>query len=115
VALQNDVFRRGVCGGVAAPAGFGQIPRGKMVMTAALAARSPEFLASVLRAVTAHDQFDPENDPDETHDFGSVEIEGESVWFKVDLFDLNYQYAAPDPADLARTARVLTLLFPADW
>ena len=41
---------------------------------------------------------------------------GETVWFRIDLFDgadLRYGSEAPDVP--ARTYRVLTVLFPSDW
>lgn len=114
IAAQNDIFRRGVCRGVPCPAGT-VFPAGKLVITAAVLARGDAFLAACLSAIGTLEDFPPENDPDGHHDFGAVDVQGRTVWFKIDLYDPAYEYGSEVPDDLAATARVLTVLFPEDW
>ena len=115
VAAQNDAFRRNAC--LAIPYGTGDpVLRGQMVMTAGVHAEGMGFVQSCLDAIGRLTEFPADNDPDGFHDFGTVEVFGTTVWFKVDLYDVtdrNYGSEAPD--DPARTYRVLTVLFPSDW
>lgn len=62
------------------------------------------------QAVRAFDAFNPDNDPYGEHDFGTVEIEEHIVTFKIDYYDLDLQYASPDPTDPYVTCRVMTLM-----
>jgi len=112
VAQQNDQFRRWHCIGERKPGVF--VP-GQSVWTAAFEARDPEFKRAALEAIGAIKTFEAHNDPDGFHDFGAIEIDGETVWFKIDHYDQNYHYGSEDPSDLKATCRVLTILFPSDW
>ena len=111
VADQNDRFRRTVCLGEPS----NPLVPGRLVWTAAINARGSEFFSTAKSAIGAITTFEPDNDPDGFHDFGSVDVEGETVWFKVDHYDQNYEYGSDDPSDLAKTRRVMTILFPSDW
>lgn len=111
IAKQNDAFRTSVTASVKAPG----VPPGKLVMTAGIAAQSDEFRAALIGALIAFDAFDADSDPYGLHEMGMLEIEGERVWFKFDLYDENYEYGAETPTDTKRTRRVLTLLFPSEY
>ena len=91
------------------------VPPGKLVMTAGIAAQSDEFRAALIGALIAFDSFNADSDPYGLHEMGVLEIEGERVWFKFDLYDENYEYGAETPTDPKRTRRVLTLLFPSEY
>ena len=98
--------------GTAGPDGL----RGRVLFTQAVAARGTLFGVQCLLAVAAHRTFDPENDPEEWHDFGAVEIEGTRVWFKIDLYDAeDMDHGSQAPDDPSRTYRVLTVMLPSDW
>ena len=117
IAKQNDRFRRGICSN---PPGLPQSGagalRGRVLFTRAVAARGLLFTLQCLAAITAHNTFEPENDPDGWHDFGCVRVEGERVWWKIDLFaDEAMEWGAERPDVPAETYRVLTILFPSDW
>ncbi len=43
-----------------------------------------EFVAAALRAVAAFDSFDADNDPHGEHDFGSLEVDGRRLFWKID-------------------------------
>jgi hypothetical protein len=111
IAQQNDAFRTSVTASVKTPG----VPPGKLVMTAGIAAQSGEFRAALIEALVAFDAFDADSDPYGLHEMGVLEIEGERVWFKFDLYDENYEYGAETPADPKRTRRVLTLLLPSEY
>lgn len=112
VAKQNDQFRRWHTIGERKPGIY--IP-GRSVWTASFEAETAAFKRAALKAIGEIATFDPENDPDGFHDFGAVEIDGRSVWFKIDAYDRTYDYGSDDHSDLEKTRRVLTILFPSDW
>ena len=60
--------------------------------------------------VELFDAFTPDNDPHQEHDFGSFDHHGETIFWKIDYYDLNLALASPEPADPAVTRRVLTLM-----
>ncbi len=115
VAAQNDAFRRNAC--LAIPFGPGDpVLAGQIVTTRAVHALGMPFVQGSLAAIGRLTEFPADNDPDGFHDFGAVEVEGTTVWFKLDLFDgSDLQYGSEVPDDPARTYRVMTILFPSDW
>lgn len=93
----NDTFRQTFVGG-------------RVVITEGIDALSPQIKAAVLRQVRHFDRFDRENDPHDEHDFGNFEIEGERFFFKLDYYNLEMDGGSEDPADPAKTTRVLTVM-----
>lgn len=88
---------------------------GRVVMTRGIAALGEEMIMRIDRAVRAFDAFTPDNDPYSEHDFGSLTVEGHVVMFKIDAYDLDLQYASPDPADPDVTRRVMTLMLAEEY
>jgi hypothetical protein len=93
----NDEFRR-------------DFSRGRVVLTAGVAALTAGACAKLLRAVRTFDAFDAGNDPHDEHDFGKVEISGEAYFWKIDCYDTDLLYGSPNPADPAVTRRVMTIM-----
>lgn len=93
----NDSFRQTFIGG-------------RVVITYGVDALSPEIKAAVLQQVRHYDRFDRENDPRGEHDFGNFKIAGERFFFKVDYYNLEMDGGSEDPADPAKTTRVLTVM-----
>ena len=90
--------------------------RGGMVMiTAGIQAQGAEFVARVVRATSAFDAFNPDNDPHGEHDCASFELDGQRLLFKIDYYDLSLARGSEDPADPQVTARVLTLMFAEEY
>lgn len=87
---------------------------GKVMLTRAVAALPPQTLSALLSSVRASDDFTSANDPWGEHNFGSVVVEGETYFFKIDAYDLNLEYGSPDPADDTITRRVLTIMQSSD-
>ena len=45
------------------------------------------------------DDFSERNDPFGEHDFGAIEYEGNTVFWKIDYYDLDLMNHSPDPSD----------------
>jgi hypothetical protein len=97
IAFLNDGLRR-------------TFARGKVMMTAGVAALPEDALTQVLERVRHFDEFTKENDPHGEHDFGSFELAGVSYFFKIDYYALDMEGGSEDPADPAKTTRVLTIM-----
>ncbi|MFM9938758.1 MAG: DUF3768 domain-containing protein [Hyphomicrobiaceae bacterium] len=88
---------------------------GKVMMTSGIAALSPETQARILAAVRGFTAFNKDNDPWGEHDFGSLDIDGERVFFKLDAYDHSLREGSPDPANPAVTVRVLTIMLADEY
>ncbi|MFC5423740.1 DUF3768 domain-containing protein [Bosea eneae] len=98
----NDLFRQSFIGGA-------------VVVTASIAALGAVAQCAIVAKVRAFDAFDPDNDPFQEHDFGAIEHEGVTVFFKIDYFDRSMSLASEDPADPKLTTRVLTIMLASDY
>jgi len=88
---------------------------GQVLMTPGVTGLASQTLAKVLVAIRDFDDFTEDNDPYGTHEFGSVQIAGETVFFKVDAYDENMEYGSPNPADPEVTRRVMTILLASEY
>ncbi|SMY10135.1 DUF3768 domain-containing protein [Flavimaricola marinus] len=113
IAAQNDAFRKLACLGVP-PA---QPIQGRMHVTRSLMEAGDGFMPEAVKATGEFAMFEPENDPEGWHDFGAVEIRGETVFWKIDLYetDSDFRYGAEAPDNPATTMRVLTIMLARDW
>lgn len=111
IAEQNDRFRKAATQFEAAK----DVSKGKIVMTRGVADQSPDFQLELMRKLVTFDAFDKDCDPYDWHEMGVLDVAGETVWFKIDLYDADYGYGAEDPTDPDKTRRVLTLLFPSEY
>ena len=98
----NDKLRRHSAGGSA-------------VITAGVAALGRDTVDRIVRAIAVFDDFSNANDPYEEHDFGSLEVEGETIFFKIDYYDKSFSGLSPDPADPAATERVITIMLAQEY
>jgi len=83
---------------------------GEVFATPGVTNLSHSMRGRVLRAIMEFDDFEEGNDPYREHDFGSVEIDGQTFFFKIDAYDLDLQYASEDPSDPTKTRRVMTVM-----
>ncbi|GFE67097.1 DUF3768 domain-containing protein [Litoreibacter roseus] len=111
VAEQNDRFRKASVG----VATEGPIPPGRVMMTRGIAEQSDTFKEKLFAAIGAYGTFNEDSDPYGWHEMGVMEIDGVTVWFKLDLYDENYEYGSADPTDPQFTRRVMTLLLPSEY
>lgn len=96
----NDAFRRTLTGG-------------RVMMTRGIVGRNDAN--DILRKVQQFDQFGPDNDPHGEHDFGAFEIGKDSVFWKMDYYNLDLTAGSPNPSDPRVTTRVLTILRADEW
>jgi len=97
IRVLNDNFRSTFIGG-------------KVVMTPAVSELPLGTKARIILAVQSFDKCTADNDPHREHDFGSFEIDGETYFFKLDYYSLDLQCGSEEPADPAKTTRVLTIM-----
>jgi Protein of unknown function (DUF3768) len=97
IAELNDQLRRTFRGG-------------KILLTEAVQALDMVTRMELLLAVQKFETFTQDNDPHNEHDFGLIKLDGKTFYFKVDYYDLNYEWRSENPADPALTRRVLTIM-----
>ncbi len=98
----NDQFRRSLVGG-------------SLILTASIIALGSDHQALIIAAVQAFDAFTADNDPYGEHDFGSLSVVGEHIFFKIDYFDLTRAMHSPDAVNVSMTERVLTIMLASDY
>jgi hypothetical protein len=98
----NDAFRRSFAGG-------------QVMMTAGIAALSADLRCEVLNQVRTFDAFTVDNDPYHEHDFGSFEVKGRKVFWKLDYLDAAMAFGSEDPADPSKTTRILTIMLASEY
>jgi hypothetical protein len=70
---------------------------------------------AALRAIAEIQDFRPENDPYGEHDFGSVVVAGERLFWKIDYYDHSLTSQAVDPADESACVRILTVMLAYEY
>lgn len=111
IALQNDHFRvtLGMDAGI----------RGKIVLTPGVQALMEEHGAEILLKLSQYSSFSEDNDPWGARDFGIMTVgkpgDDHKLYWKIDLFDLAYEYGSEAPSDTRQTRRLLTLLLPSEY
>jgi len=88
---------------------------GRTVITRGIAAEGPAFVARVMAEVRAFEDFSPNNDPWGEHDFGALTVEGQKVFWKIDLYDPTLTRGSEDPGDETKTCRVLTVMLASEY
>ena len=95
----NDELRQHLIGGLA-------------VITPGVAALGPEAVERIVKTIAVFDDFCHKNDPYEEHDFGSFDVDGHEILFKIDL------YEEPDVKDSNGEPvvnRVLTIMLAEEY
>jgi hypothetical protein len=88
---------------------------GRIIQTEGIRALSPADQSSIREKVERFDNFTPDNDPFQEHDFGSFEHDGERIFWKIDYYDRTLTKGSEDPSDPARTTRVLTIMLATEY
>jgi hypothetical protein len=102
IRVLNDNFRTTFVGG-------------RVVMTEGVADLPLGVKARVLIQVQRFASFNADNDPHGEHDFGSFEIAGEKLFWKIDYYDSDMMFGSEDPADPEKTTRVLTIMLAEEY
>jgi hypothetical protein len=88
---------------------------GRVMMTAGVDALPSDVKAMVIRRVATFSDFNADNDPHGERDFGSFSLAGRKFFFKLDYYDLAMDFGSEDPADPAKTTRVLTIMLAEEY
>jgi Protein of unknown function (DUF3768) len=102
ICMLNDNFR-------------GTFIGGQVVMTAGVNELPMDVKAKALLMVRSFNDFTRDNDPYGEHDFGFFEIDDETFYWKIDYYDVACRLGSEDPADPAKTTRVLTIMLAAEY
>lgn len=95
----NDAFRTTLTGG-------------RILVTPGVSALPPDVQVVALRRVATFDAFTEDNDPHGEHDFGSFELAGHRLFWKIDLYedpDVKQAGGKPD------VQRVLTIMLAEEY
>ena len=85
---------------------------GTALMTAGIAALGGETVARIVKTIAVYDDFCHANDPYEEHDFGSFEVDGHTIFFKIDLYEEpGVKSANGEPV----VSRVLTIMLAEEY
>ena len=87
----------------------------KLIITRGLDFLGAEAVDCILNLVKSFDGFSNRNDPFGEHDFGAIEYEGNTVFWKIDYYDLDLMNHSPDPSDPNVTRRVLTIMLGEEY
>ena len=88
---------------------------GRIVVTRGVHEKGAGFVAQALERVRTFDAFTRDNDPYGEHDFGSFELDGEKLYWKIDCYNKEMRYGSEDPSDPEQTTRVLTILLAEEY
>jgi hypothetical protein len=88
---------------------------GRILITRGIRALPPDQVRKILLAVKTYDAFTEDNDPYKEHDFGSDEIDGTRIFWKIDYYDRTLSVHSPDASDPTVTERVLTIMLAEEW
>ena len=106
IAEKNDAFRKAI---LTNP----QHEGGKVVLTSGIAGLDTEELAEVLTLVKNFSDFSVDNNPHGENDFGSVTVDGEKVFWKIDYFlDAQLEQGTEDTLN---AYRILTIMFASEY
>ena len=102
IATLNDNFRKTFTGG-------------QVLLTAGIDSMSMDDKANILSKVRNFNDFTEDNDPYGEHDFGSFDCKGNKIFFKIDYYDLNYEFMSKNPANPDITNRVLSIMLAEEY
>jgi hypothetical protein len=94
---------------------------GPMMITSGVQAFWAEFVDQAIHAVRTYSDFNPDNDPYGERDFGSFELEGQTLFWKIDYYakpargEEPYQFGSEDPSNPAKTDRVTTVMLAEEY
>ncbi|MEM6342661.1 MAG: DUF3768 domain-containing protein [Bacteroidota bacterium] len=88
---------------------------GKLVITRGVLSLGYKDAIQISEYVRTFDNFTKDNDPYGEHDFGSFIHKGQQIFWKIDYYDLNFEYGSEDPADETKTRRVLTIMLASEY
>lgn len=111
IATQNDQFRQ--------TWGADFTIAGQIVMTRGVAELPPSAQVEIMQAVQKFNDFCESDISGGQRDFGvfTITVKGKPLrlYWKIDLYNRDYDAGSETPHDLQVTRRVLTILFPSEY
>ena len=107
IAALNDALRH--------DPGTGE--HGRIMMTRGVSDLGIPFTIQALAKLKSFDTFTNDNDPHGEHDFGSFDLAGHTLFWKIDYFekDTGYMAGAETPENPATTDRILTIMLAEEY
>lgn len=96
IAALNDNFRKTFSGG-------------NVMTSSGIIALGPKRKWEIIKQVKEFNEFDFRNDPYGEHDFGAIYDGNDEIFWKIDYYDKNFEFASEDPSNPEITNRVLTI------
>lgn len=100
----NDAFRSS-----------GSPASGQWMITRGVQTLGAEFVVLATRVVAGFDSFTTDNDSYGEHDFGSVNVAGQHLFWKIDYYDPSLCHGSNDPAAPAIAQRVMTTMLASEY
>jgi hypothetical protein len=88
---------------------------GGAVITVGVAALGRGTVECIVRAIAIFNDFLNDNDPYGEHDFGMLEVNGQTIIFKIDYYDSTLSQHSPDPSNPAVTERIITIMLDSEY
>ena len=90
---------------------------GRIMITRGVSALGVAFTLLALAMLKAFDDFSTDNDPWGEHDFGVMEVDGHTLFWKIDCFEKgsDYMAGAETPDNPATTDRMLTIMLDEEY
>ena len=88
---------------------------GKLVQTSGISALPSRDQSRIREKVELFKAFTPDNDPHQEHDFGSIEHEGNRVFWKIDYYAKDMESGSEHPEEPSQTVRVLTIMLAEEY
>lgn len=88
---------------------------GTFVLTAGIRNNSSENIANIISKVRNFNDFNEGNNPYGERDFGAFDFKGQKIFWKIDYYDRNFEFASPNAADPSQTNRVLTVMYAYEY
>lgn len=88
---------------------------GRVIITGGVRAQGQTFGSETVERVQTFSAFTRDNDPYDEHDFGSFEIDGTKVLWKIDYYDRSLTAGSENPADPTQTTRVMTIMLAEEY
>ena len=88
---------------------------GSVFVTAGIRAEGQDFLLRAVATVRTYSNFSQNSDPWGEHDFGSVDVDGHKVFWKLDYYSPDLTAGSENPANDGQTHRVLTIMLASEY
>jgi len=111
IAELNDHVRRRMTSPWLIPSG---VPA-KIFKTSGINALPIEDQLVILTTIRDFDAFTEDNDPYGEHDFGSLDHNGQKIFWKIDYYAPAMRHGSENPADPSQTVRVLTIMLANEY